>query len=460
MGAGGGRGVGKAGAMRIGSGWLAAGLLAAGLAVWCPRLESQARPFPGQNEQELYAKLLQQIDKISIIDNHSHPGYPDDPDVDAMAIPPNLTIPLRLRSTNPELVEADKALFGYPYDDFSPEHMKWLTERKAALEKTWGDQYFSHILNEVGIETVVANRVAMPKYLEPARFRWVFFVDSFLFPFNNRRFDALNPDEAVYIPLQEKVLHRYMKQAGLTRLPPTLAGYEAFLRRILTENAESGALGIKFEAAYFRSLHFEDPPRTRAVAIYNRFHAGGVPTPDEYREFQDYIFRYLIMEAGRLKLTVHIHTAVGVGNYFDLTTGNVMNLENVLRDPRYRNVTFVLLHGGYPLEREAIWLGAVPNVYLDSSLMELYMYPWQFRQSLREWLELFPEKIMFGSDAFPFGSGLGAEEVYWIAVQTAREALAADLADMVSEGEVSEAGALALARGYLHDNAAKLYGLH
>jgi hypothetical protein len=427
---------------------------------WCPSLGAQARPFPGKDVNTIYQRLLTQIDKIPIIDNHSHPGKPDDPDVDAMALPPNEAVTLRLRPSNPELVDADKSLFAYPYNDFSPEHERWLASKKAALQKQWGDKYFDHILDKVGIQYVVANRVAMPKYLDPARFRWVFFVDSFMFPFNNSHYEARNPDEGVYIPMQEKVLHRYMKQAGISGLPATLAGYEAFMRRILEQNKQAGALGEKFEAAYFRSLHFSDPPRARAEAIYNRYRAGGVPSPEEYRTFQDYVFRYLIRQAGRVKLTVHIHTAVGVGNYFNMTTGNVMNLENVLRDPRYRDVTFVLLHGGYPHEREAIWLTALPNVYIDSSLMELYMYPWQFRRSLREWLELFPEKIMFGSDAFPFGGGLGVAEVYWLGVETARTSLAADLADMVSEGEVSETQALKLAREYLHDNAARLYHLH
>jgi hypothetical protein len=46
----------------------------------------------------------------------------------------------------------------------------------------------------------------------------------------------------------------------------------------------------------------------------------------------------------------------------------------------------------------------------------------------------------------------------WLAVRTSRMALAAALAELVDEGAVSEAKALELAHGYLHDNAAKLYG--
>jgi len=51
-----------------------------------------------------------------------------------------------------------------------------------------------------------------------------------------------------------------------------------------------------------------------------------------------------------------------------LRNGNPLNLENVLRDPRYSNVKFVLihvaiLHAGHDL------LTAAKNVYTDSSLM-------------------------------------------------------------------------------------------
>ena len=89
--------------------------------------------------------------------------------------------------------------------------------------------------------------------------------------------------------------------------------------------------------------------------------------------------------------------------------------------------------------------------------MEIAEYPAQFKNSLRQWLETFPDKITFGTDAFPYNDVLGAEESYWLGVQSARSALAAALAEMVSEGEVTEAQALQLAHGYLHDNAVSIY---
>jgi uncharacterized protein len=420
------------------------------------RLPGQARPLPGSDVQQIYQRLLPKIEKIPIFDHHAHPGFFDDPDVDAMAAPPG-SAALRERATNPELVSAAKALFGYPYPDLSPEHAKWLVQKKNELKKARGDQYFSDILDKLNIEEAVANRAMMADYLDRKRFVWVFFADALLWPFDNAHERSRNPDQEVYIPLQEKMLHRWMQQESVSKLPAEFAAYLAFVTRTLEDNRKKGAIALKFEVAYFRSTKFSDPTREQAEDVYQRFVNGGIPNEQEYRTFQDYLFRYLILEGGRLHLPVHIHSAVGIGDYFNLSESNIMNLENILRDPRYAGTTFVMIHGGYPYERQAIWLAAAKNVYMDSSLMEIWMYPSELKHVLKQWLETFPDKITFGTDAFPYNEVLGAEESYWLGVQSARTALAAALAGMISEGEVDETQALQMARGYLHDNAVGIY---
>ncbi|HYK49754.1 MAG TPA: amidohydrolase family protein, partial [Terriglobales bacterium] len=352
---------------------------------------------------------------------------------------------------------ASKALFGYPYNDLSPEHAKWLVQKKAELKKEQGNAYFSNLLDKLNIEQGVANRAMMADYLDPRRFPWVFFADSFMWPLNNQRERARNRDEEVYLPLQEKMLHRWMQQENVDKLPPDLPGYLAFVTRTLEDNQKKGGIAMKFEVAYFRSTKFGDPTREQAEDVYQRFVGGGIPSEQEYRTFQDYVFRFLVREGGRLHLPVHVHSAVGIGDYFNLSESNIMNLENILRDPRYSSTVFVMIHGGYPYEHQAIWLAAMQNVFMDSSLMELDLYPSEFKHVLKQWLETFPDKITFGTDSFPYNETLGAEESYWLGVQSARSALAAALAEMISEGEVSEAQALQLAHGYLHDNAVGIY---
>jgi hypothetical protein len=429
-------------------------------AVGLPSLAvAQARPFPGPDLEQTYQRLLPQIAKIPAFDHHAHPGFADDPDVDAMASAPDTSLPLRTRDDNPELIAAARALFGYPYDDLSPEHAKWLIAKKTALKKQYpGTAYFNLILDKINTESSVANRAMMANYLDPTRFPWVFFADSFMWPFNNERETARNPDEGVYIPLQEKMLRRWMQQENVSKLPVKFGDYLDFIVRVLEDNQKKGGIAMKFEVAYFRPTTFSDPTREQAEYIYRQYASAGIPSEKEYRTFQDYIFRFLVIQGGRLNLPVHIHTAAGIGNYFSFSQSNIMNLESVLRDPRYQNTTFVMIHGGYPLEREAIWLAAMKNVYLDSSLGELVQYPSAFKDTLKMWLETFPDKITFGTDCFPYNEVLGAEESYWLGAESSRMALAAALAEMISENEITETRALELAHAYLHDNAVKLYG--
>src|ERR1700737_5233009 len=192
--------------VRIGLSMLAVG----GLALVA---SAQARPLSGPDVQQIYQRLLPQIEKIPMFDHHAHPGFADDPDVDAMASPPG-SAALRTRDTNPELVAAGKALFSYPYSDLSPDHAKWLVQKKKELKQAQGNAYFSNILDRLNIEQGVANRAMMADYLDPKRFPWVFFADSFMWPFDNQRERARNRDQEVYIPLQEKMLRRWMQQEG------------------------------------------------------------------------------------------------------------------------------------------------------------------------------------------------------------------------------------------------------
>ena len=180
---------------------------------------AQAKPLPSGDVQKTYQRLLKQIDTIPIYDNHSHPGFSDDSDVDAMASPPDESATLRLRDDNPEFIAAAKALFAYPYDDWKPEHAKWLADKKIAAEQLGGTAYFNSILDKLNVDICLANRAWMPAYLDPKRFHWVFFGDSFFYPFDNRDQRASTPDMGVYVPLQEKMLGRWKKQEGIEGLP-------------------------------------------------------------------------------------------------------------------------------------------------------------------------------------------------------------------------------------------------
>src|ERR1700760_863710 len=88
-----------------------------------------SKPYAGADREQLYRQMLASIRQIKIFDDHSHPGFPDDADVDAMVSPPGSSA-LRIRADNPELIAASKALFAYPYSVFSAPHTAWLVKRK------------------------------------------------------------------------------------------------------------------------------------------------------------------------------------------------------------------------------------------------------------------------------------------------------------------------------------------
>jgi hypothetical protein len=44
-----------------------------------------------------------------------------------------------------------------------------------------------------------------------------------------------------------------------------------------------------------------------------------------------------------------------------------------------------------------------PNVYADFSAQTFLIYPRELSEVLRNWLEAYPDKILFGTDAFSFG---------------------------------------------------------
>jgi predicted TIM-barrel fold metal-dependent hydrolase len=100
-----------------------------------------------------------------------------------------------------------------------------------------------------------------------------------------------------------------------------------------------------------------------------------------------------------------------------------------------------------------------PNVYLDISQQALVIPAHTLAIWLREWLELFPDKVLFGTDGYPYSPALGWEESTFLAARNAREALGIALTGMERDGEITPARASQIAHMAMHDNASGLYHL-
>ena len=278
------------------------------LPAFCRRLAAdtaaQSRPLVAPEAAAIYQRLLPQISRIKIFDHHAHPGFAGDEEVDPAPVPDG-ALPLRLiRGTR---------------TGRRPSRRCSASTSKARLKaQNPGPKYFDAILDKLGIETSIANRITMSADLDPARFKWVFYIDAVLFPFDNSGLAARNTDQAAFMPNQTKLLQRFRQQAGGGRC----AGRSRRLSGIRDARARGspaprrGRREIRDRLLPFvrRSTI---PPRdasSRSTPIPARRRAGAA----EYKAFQDFVFRYVVTECGRLHLPVHIHSAAGAGDYFSI----------------------------------------------------------------------------------------------------------------------------------------------
>jgi predicted TIM-barrel fold metal-dependent hydrolase len=132
----------------------------------------------------------------------------------------------------------------------------------------------------------------------------------------------------------------------------------------------------------------------------------------------------------------------------------------VLSDSSLRKTNFVLIHGGSgPFTKVATFLMGKPNVYVDFSEQDALISSHAMAAVLRDWLEAYPEKIMFGTDLAPGSPEISWEETGYSNAKTGREGLAIALTEMLNDGEISRGQAVQIARLVLRGTAIKLYGL-
>jgi uncharacterized protein len=441
-------------------------LLLASLSFPACMAQTANNPAYGIN-RDIDPEIADVIATTSAIDNHAHPVLPppnDGSDRNFDALPVDSmepeTDPVAWRPDNPLLTEAWKALWGF--DGQAPldvEGMKRLNAARARVKSREGLHYADWVLDRAGIGVMLGNRVATGPGLAKPRFEWVPYVDPLLFPLDNSGLET-TPDRKQFFPLEERLRAQYLKAVGLETVPPTLNEY---LSRVVTPTLErqkaEGAVAEKFEVAYLRGFDFADTPRTDAERIYSKWAGRVSPDPAEYKALQDFLFRYIAAECGRLGMPVHLHTMSGGGGYFDIAKGNPMLLESIFDDVRLRKTRFVMLHGGWPFVREAGSLLQKPNVYLDFSQQSLTFPPRTMAIWLREWLETYPDKVLFGTDGYPFSESMGWEEATWIASRNARRSLGLALTGMVRDGEISRKRAVEIAHLVLRGTAAQLYAL-
>jgi predicted TIM-barrel fold metal-dependent hydrolase len=413
---------------------------------------------------EVDERLLDQIEDIRLVDDQIHPQvggnapdtewhplYPFPSLVEALHQP----LPARLRPGTPDLVRAWRGLFGYRHDDLEPAHVREGIDAKRLTQATQGEAYPSWVLDRLGVDVALANRTRLAPGIDVPRFRWVAFADALLFPLGTGPQAAENPERKVYFDAIRR------ERAALGGRPPaTLPDYlEEVITPTLVRMQQEGAVAIKLEGVGLQRPAAMGVDEFEARAVYARHAFGAEPPPREYEELRSFLVRYVAQEASRLGLVVHIHTGTDLGAGFGLRGVRPSDLGWLVDDAVVGWTNFVLVQGGWPSTAEVAAMLAKPNIFADISAQSYGLSPPLLAASLRPWLELYPEKVLFGTGALPLTNELGWEETAWLGVTNARTALAMALGGMVEDGVVTRARALEIARMVLRDNAVALYKL-
>jgi predicted TIM-barrel fold metal-dependent hydrolase len=223
----------------------------------------------------------------------------------------------------------------------------------------------------------------------------------------------------------------------------TLDDYLLVLDRLFREAKSKGAVCLKTTKAYERTLRFEEIPKERAARVFGR--PRGELSPQEVKDFQDFIMWRLVGLSATHDLPFQIHTGHG-----KLQGSNPLLLVDLIEaNPRTK---FILFHGGYPWvgETGAIVLRHGRHVWVDSVWLPT-ISPTMARRALHEWLEVMPsDRILWGADCSH------AEGIYGATV-TMRAALAEVLTEKVTRGELAEAHAARIGRQILRENALSLF---
>lgn len=416
--------------------------------------------------------IARRVGEIRAIDDHAHlPIFPTLPaDMDKPFDPygrGELARAQRFLTTDPPIyLPAWRALWDYEYDDWTDDHLRDLILRREKIQADAGDGYDGWILDKLNFDSVLYIAPAPLPKPTPA-YRWVFHLDALLWPCQ-----TTPANEQWLIAVYGGRMKGMCAEAGYgDSVPPTLSRFLTDIVDPVLEHAKkSGAVAMKSNAPYYRSLSFTDVPREDAERLYQQGAGTGALDTRDHRALQDFLFRHIVGRAGDLGLPIQIHTGLGHKHHFQTIDSDPLLLDPLVAD--YPATKFLLLHTGWPFDSHARSSLAHANVWMDFSATNLEFSARTLSEMIRKALELFPDRLLFGTDAHTDEDQAflcsvpgkpnplaGWEEKAWVADQTSRDALTMALSQLLADGDITATRVDELAVKVLRDNAIALYDL-
>jgi hypothetical protein len=228
---------------------------------------------------------------------------------------------------------------------------------------------------------------------------------------------------------------------------------KAYDDAIATALTKDGYVGVKSVIAYRTGLDVSPLSRTPdqgfvALDAIKRGTGGGA-----VKKLRDHLLCRALDLCTEHGVPMQIHT--GMGDYeVNLVLARPAYLMDLLRFPAYRGTTVILVHMGYPYQREAGYMAHVlPRVYCDMS----EGVPFSGSGSapiLREILEMAPlHKVMYGSDAYTVPEGIYAS------AKIGKRIVTKVLVEMVGDDVLSEPEAQQVGEMILSGTTRRIYNL-
>ena len=328
-----------------------------------------------------------------------------------------------------------------------PDAPEIIFEKAAELRKRGAWEAVDFALDKAKIEKQIAFCTFCPEKLSPfvneadkGKLYYFAFVDEAI----NGHGQIPSPD----FPGTDSTY--YSRLCGLFGELNSLDEYLDIIDETVNNWRAKGVVGMKTAAAYTSGLKISKPSVKEASSAFSKKND---MTDDEYRIVRDYIFHHLLKACLRNDFPVVIHTGFQIWGHANLEQSNPMLLHNILVDPEYKNLTFVLLHGGNPYTGETTYLaGMFPNVIIDFTWIT-WMTPLRFKNALVEWLSVVPHhKFCWGSDSQTPESIAGIDSVTRLYIAEALEMA-------VKERIIDERYALEFIEKSYRKNAERIFGV-
>lgn len=430
-------------------------------------------PLPGAGQSAVAAHLLQKMEKIKVIDCHSHlpseevflkspadlftgliahvslelklAGMPDG----AVASLFDTALPLRERwavfspflpliwhTTYYETVRKSvKELFGY--DDVTSDNYQDISARLAGMHRP--GIYQTIFAEKCNIQSVLTN--------VPTGAQTISSHQGLLLPIPQSPLMAL-----LFAGSGADILHPvFAPQAAISSVDDYIDAATSYMK----DAKRAGALGFKMHAA-----EYTEPDRSAAVALFNEIKQGKPwPAPLVFpmtnfiapmvraMPLYSYIMDSLIRFAESEDLVIAAHT----GYWSDFRQYNPANMIPLLR--RHPGARFDIYHLGYPYVREALMLGkGFSNVWLNFCWAH-YISRRFAMDALDEAIDLVPSNKILA-----FGSDMGLYNVCGH-LAIAKENIAQVLARRINANTMNERQAMDLIHNWFWDNPRRLYRL-